>query len=192
MRRLLAALAVTATLAATGCGGSHVTLLAVDSPEPELAVLRVKFRMTERMLQRASECKVVAEYAGHRGETAVPGGDQDFTRMSVLIDDWLPSAEAVDLEDRVRVSFLLGRKAIASEQFAAPFPARVLSLDGPSLEEQRQTDQRRPDAPAPAPQPSSAQTDLLQPDAQPATPAPCPVCTEPRGDVTPCPACGIE
>lgn len=196
MRRLLAALSVTALL--TGCGGSHVTILSVDSPEPEFAVLRVKFRITEQMLRRADECTVVAEFAGHRAEARCPGGDQDFTRMSVEIDDWRPSAEAVELQDRVRVSFLLGRKALASDHFAPPFEARAMSMDEPPPE-RVQTDQRRPDAPRDEPRgPSTTRADVLQPDAQPANPpapagpAPCPVCTEPRGDVTPCPSCGIE
>lgn len=199
MRRLLAALTVAATLSAAGCGGSHVTLLAVDSPEPESAVLRVKFRMTEKMLRRADECTVVAEFAGHRGEARVPGGEQDFTRMAVLIHRWRPSAEAAEFEDRVRVSFLLGRKALESDLFAPPFPARVL-MEEPAPVERQHADQRRPDAqvrrdPEPL-APSTSRTDLLQPDAPradpPAAPAPCPVCTEPRGDVTPCPSCGIE
>lgn len=229
MRHLLATLVIASVgVASAGCRGASARVLSAVAPDPHAAELHVRSQVN-RMWKRQAECRIVAEYAGHRGEAGVlmtEGGPQPEEVTSV-ITQWQPSEDAPT--EHVKVTFFLRERPMHTAQFPPPFDPRALSMPQgrrpqpqptataggeerrqdllqpaarpqpqPSNplsggEETQRTDLRRgqPAAGAPAAQGGETrQTDLLRQGAQQRTP--CPVCEEPRGDVSPCPHCGID
>ncbi|MCO5170947.1 MAG: hypothetical protein M9894_31850 [Planctomycetes bacterium] len=177
MTRALAVLAVALIAASSaGCRAS-ARVLSADAPEPGRPVVAVRSQVV-RLWKRADECRVVAEYAGHRGEARVamtPGVARE--EVTTVIQAWAPAVGVP--ADVMRVTFYLRDKPLARSQFPPPFDARLLALPGNGDGGPTTT------------------RDLLREGAPPENPlarapAPCPVCQEPRGQASPCPHCGME
>lgn len=219
MRHLLA-IAVLGLLgtASVGCRGAGARILSADAPHPEVAELFVRTRVT-RLWNRQEQCRVVAEYAGYRGEAGVVMTEgvavEEVTSPIAL---WAQSPEAPF--DHVRVTFFLRDRKLHTAQFPPPFDPRAFTLPQQQpperYEPQPQPDRRHENLLQPEPrQPANPLTgggeetrreDLRRGQQQPAQPAgggqsqqtdllraaPCPVCDEPRGNQSPCPHCGID
>ncbi|MBX3468702.1 MAG: hypothetical protein KF878_17660 [Planctomycetes bacterium] len=176
-----AAVVLVLAASAAGCRAS-ARIVSADAPEAGRPVLAVRSQVV-RLSKRAGECRVVAEYAGHRGEANVdmtPGVARE--EVTTVIRAWTPAVGVP--ADVLRVTFYLRDKPLSRSQFPPPFDARLLALPG-----------AQPTGPPPAQAPSATR-DLLReappPNPLARAPAPCPVCQEPRGDASPCPHCGMD
>jgi hypothetical protein len=217
MRHLLAGFAIVGVcVASTGCRSANARLVSAIAPDPHVAELHVGSRVN-RLWKRQAECRVVAEYAGYRGEAGVvmsEGGPQPEEVTSV-IDLWSPSPDAPT--EHVKVTFFLRDRVMHSAHFPPPFDPRALAMPARPAEQRHEDlmqqpaarpanplatggeDTRRTDlrqgrpagGAAPATGGQTQQTDLLRQGAQQQR-TPCPVCEEPRGDISPCPHCGID